>query len=164
MWITRGLAWPTSKNSRQCMKNHKRMMIGMGTPTNQRIKLRPIILLHCFSAREVRHDWRRQVAPNRRPAATARPEDVNGNARRGKTFPLAHGAAEIVCNACNLDQLFCSGPLAYFKVTGPRSEGACDGDTPRKQEQSTLRWIVGGYCSTTQTTRLALNLLSRRLR
>jgi hypothetical protein len=39
------------KPKRQCMTNHKRMMIGMGMPTIQRIKLRPMILLHCFSVR-----------------------------------------------------------------------------------------------------------------
>jgi hypothetical protein len=26
----------------QCIKNHNRMMIGIGTPSNQRIKLRPM--------------------------------------------------------------------------------------------------------------------------
>jgi hypothetical protein len=43
------IAWPASKLNYQCMKNHKTMMIGIGIPTIQRIKLRPmILLLFCF--------------------------------------------------------------------------------------------------------------------
>jgi hypothetical protein len=38
-----GEAKRRSKLKCQCMKNHTRMMIGMGTPTIQRIKLRPMI-------------------------------------------------------------------------------------------------------------------------
>jgi hypothetical protein len=40
---------PASKLNYQCMKSHKRMRIGIGMPTIQRIKLRPmILLLLCF--------------------------------------------------------------------------------------------------------------------
>ena len=40
---------------------------------------------------------------------------------KGKTFPLACGAARIFCNVCNFDQIFARG-LAFLKISGPRSE------------------------------------------